>query len=57
MVMDEKDKVVGIITERDTREDYPQGENSSKALIKEIMTPADKCIALNRIRRWRMHGS
>ena len=43
MVMDEKDKVVGIITERDyARKIILKGKTSSKALVKEIMTPADK---------------
>lgn len=43
MVMDEKDKVVGIITERDyARKIILKGKTSSKALISDIMTPADK---------------
>ena len=48
MVMDEnapvgKEKVVGIITERDyARKIILKGKASSKALISEIMTPADK---------------
>ena len=43
MVVDEKDKVVGIITERDyARKIILKGKTSSKALVKEIMTPADK---------------
>lgn len=43
MVMDEKEKVVGIITERDyARKIILKGKTSSKALISDIMTPADK---------------
>jgi CBS domain-containing protein len=38
-----KEKVVGIITERDyARKIILKGKASSKALISEIMTPADK---------------
>ncbi len=41
MVMDEKGKVVGIITERDyARKIILKGKTSSKALISDIMTPA-----------------
>jgi CBS domain-containing protein len=43
MVVDEKDKVVGIITERDyARKIILKGKTSRKALVKEIMTPANK---------------
>ena len=43
MVMDDKGKVVGIITERDyARKIILKGKTSSKALISDIMTPADK---------------
>ncbi len=43
MVMDKKGKVLGIITERDyARKIILKGKTSSKALVKEIMTPADK---------------
>lgn len=48
MVMDDdapvgKEKVVGIVTERDyARKIILKGKASSKALVKEIMTPADK---------------
>jgi CBS domain-containing protein len=42
MVMDEKEKVVGIITERDyARKIILKGKTSSKALIGDIMTPSD----------------
>jgi CBS domain-containing protein len=38
-----KEKLVGIITERDyARKVILKGKASSKALVKEIMTPADK---------------
>lgn len=43
MVMDEKEKVVGIITERDyARKIILKGKTSIKALVRDIMTPADK---------------
>lgn len=43
MVMDEKSKMVGIITERDyARKIILKGKTSSKALVGDIMTPADK---------------
>ena len=43
MVMDKKDKVVGILTERDyARKIILQGKTSMKTKVKEIMTPADK---------------
>jgi len=43
MVMDEKDKVVGIITERDyARKVILQGKTSRETLVSEIMTPSDK---------------
>ena len=50
MVIAEKDKVVGIITERDyARKIILKGKASSKALVKEIMTPAEKmhCVKLD----------
>jgi CBS domain-containing protein len=43
MVMDMKDKVVGILTERDyARKIILKGKSSSNAPVKDIMTPADK---------------
>jgi CBS domain-containing protein len=43
MVIAEKDKVVGIISERDyARKVILKGKASSKVLVKEIMTPAEK---------------
>jgi CBS domain-containing protein len=43
MVMDEEGKVLGIITERDyARKIILKGKASSKALVSDIMTPADK---------------
>jgi CBS domain-containing protein len=43
MVMDKKGKVLGIITERDyARKIILKGKTSSKAIVKEIMTPAAK---------------
>jgi CBS domain-containing protein len=43
MVMDEKDKVVGIITERDyARKVILQGKTSRETLVSEIMTPSEK---------------
>jgi CBS domain-containing protein len=43
MVADKKDKVVGIITERDyARKIILKGKTSMKTSVKEIMTPAAK---------------
>jgi len=43
MVMDKKDKVAGIITERDyARKVILKGKTSPKTLVKEIMTPVNK---------------
>ena len=43
MVMDKKDKVVGILTERDyARKIILKGKTSMKTSVKEIMTPAAK---------------
>jgi CBS domain-containing protein len=43
MVVDKKDKVVGIITERDyARKIILQGKTSVKTRVKEIMTPSNK---------------
>ena len=43
MVVDKKDKVVGIITERDyARKIILKGKTSMKTRVKEIMTPAAK---------------
>ncbi len=43
IVMDDKEKMVGIITERDyARKIILKGKTSTKALVKEIMTPAGK---------------
>lgn len=43
MVMDKKDKVSGIITERDyARKVILKGKTSPKTLVKEIMTPVNK---------------
>ena len=43
MVMDKKDKVVGIITERDyARKVILKGKNSRETLVSEIMTPSGK---------------
>jgi CBS domain-containing protein len=43
MVVDKKDKVVGIITERDyARKIILKGKTSLKTRVKEIMTPFDK---------------
>ena len=43
MVVDKKDKVVGIITERDyARKIILKGKTSMKTSVKEIMTPAAK---------------
>ena len=43
MVVDKKDKVVGIITERDyARKIILKGKTSLKTSVKEIMTPAAK---------------
>ncbi len=43
MVSDKKDKVVGIITERDyARKIILKGKTSMKTSVKEIMTPASK---------------
>ena len=43
MVMDKKDKVVGIITERDyARKIILKGKSSRKTLVEEIMTPSEK---------------
>ena len=43
MVVDKKDKVVGIITERDyARKIILKGKTSTKTSVKEIMTPSAK---------------
>ena len=43
MVVDKKDKVVGIITERDyARKIIFKGKTSIKTSVKEIMTPSNK---------------
>jgi CBS domain-containing protein len=43
IVMDKKDKVVGIITERDyARKVILKGKNSRETLVSEIMTPSGK---------------
>jgi CBS domain-containing protein len=43
MVMDKKNKVVGILTERDyARKIILKGKTSLKTTVKEIMTPAAK---------------
>ena len=43
MVVDKKDKVVGIITERDyARKIILKGKTSMKTSVKEIMTPSNK---------------
>jgi CBS domain-containing protein len=43
IVLDKKDKVAGIITERDyARKIVLKGKTSPKTLVKEIMTPAQK---------------
>lgn len=43
MVMDKKDKVIGILTERDyARKIILHGKTSMKTKVKEIMTPAAK---------------
>ena len=43
MVVDKKDKVVGIITERDyARKIILKGKTSLETRVKEIMTPSDK---------------
>lgn len=43
MVMDDKDKVVGIITERDyARKVILKGKSSRETLVSEIMTPSEK---------------
>jgi CBS domain-containing protein len=43
MVMDKKDKVVGIITERDyARKVILKGKTSRETLVSEIMTPSGK---------------
>jgi CBS domain-containing protein len=43
IVMDKKDKVAGIMTERDyARKVILKGKASMKALVSEIMTPAEK---------------
>jgi len=43
MVVDKKDKVVGIITERDyARKIILKGKTSMKTNVKEIMTPSNK---------------
>jgi CBS domain-containing protein len=47
MVMDKKDKVVGIITERDyARKVILKGKSSRKTLVEEIMTPSEKMYAV-----------
>ncbi len=52
MVMDDnapvgKEKVLGIVTERDyARKIILKGKASSKALVSEIMTPADKMFSV-----------
>jgi CBS domain-containing protein len=48
MVVDKKDKVVGIITERDyARKIILKGKTSMKTSVKEIMTPAAKMYKVN----------
>jgi CBS domain-containing protein len=48
MVADKKDKVVGIITERDyARKIILKGKTSMKTSVKEIMTPAAKMYKVN----------
>jgi CBS domain-containing protein len=43
MVVDKKDKVVGIITERDyARKIILKGKKSLETSVKEVMTPSDK---------------
>jgi len=43
MVMDEKDEVVGIITERDyARKVILKGKSSRETLVSDIMTPSEK---------------
>jgi len=43
MVVDKKDKVVGIVTERDyARKIILKGKTSMKTSVKEIMTPSNK---------------
>ena len=47
MVVDKKDKVVGIITERDyARKIILKGKTSMKTRVKEIMTPAAKMFTI-----------
>jgi CBS domain-containing protein len=47
MVMDAKDKVIGIITERDyARKIILKGKASMKALVSDIMTPAEKMFSV-----------
>jgi CBS domain-containing protein len=47
MTMDAKGKVVGIITERDyARKIILKGKTSIKALVSDIMTPADKMFSI-----------
>jgi CBS domain-containing protein len=47
MVVDKKDKVVGIITERDyERKIILKGKTSMKTRVKEIMTPAAKMFTI-----------
>ena len=47
MVVDKKDKVVGIITERDyARKIILKGKTSMKTCVKEIMTPAAKMFTI-----------